>query len=62
VIEELAKIKAGSVVLPTSAGRDVQLRCVVRPDQAQRILLSHLGLKVPERLGAPKWKDLIPKM
>lgn len=62
VLEEIAKIKATNVILPTSAGRDVQLRCVTRPDDAQRVLLSHLGLTIPQRLGAPKWKDLIPKM
>jgi transposase len=62
VVEEIAKIKAANVILPTSAGRDVQLRCVTKPDNGQRVLLSHLGLKIPERLGAPKWKDLIPKM
>lgn len=62
VLEEIAKIKAGNVILPTSSGREIQLRCVSRPDEGQRILLSRLGLKIPERLGAPKWRDLIPKV
>ena len=30
------------------------LRCVVRPDQAQTILLDHLGLELPHRLRIAK--------
>jgi len=55
VIEEFHRIKSTDVVLPTSTGRDVRLRCVTTPDQAQRILLARLGVELPARLGAPKW-------
>jgi hypothetical protein len=35
-------------------GRTVRLRCVVRPDRAQAILLDHLGLILPQRLSLLK--------
>ena len=55
VLEELAKIKSGDVVLPT-ATRDcryngtVRLRCVTEPDEAQKVLLHRLGITLPRRL------------
>ncbi len=59
VQEELARIKCCQVILPTSSGREIQLRCISRPDEAQRILLNRLGLKIPSRLGSPKWRKMI---
>jgi hypothetical protein len=55
LIEELAKIKSGDVVLPTQrsdgqAGPALRLRCVTTPDAAQKVLLNRLGLKLPTRL------------
>jgi len=55
VIEELARIKAADVVLPTTAGRDVRLACVTRPDKGQRAIIERLGIELPERLGRPRW-------
>ena len=55
VIEELARIKAADVILPTSAGRDVRLTCVTRPDDAQAAIIERLGLELPERVGRPRW-------
>lgn len=55
VIEEFRRIKSTDVVLPTSAGRDVRLRCITTPDEAQRILLDRLGVQIPTRLGEPQW-------
>lgn len=57
VLEEVAKLKAVDVILPTSAKRALRLRCVSTPDQGQRILLDRLGLRVPQRLGEPTWLD-----
>jgi transposase len=54
LLEEFARIQSTDVVLPTTDGRNVRLRCVVRPDRAQMILLSHLGFELPERLRLPK--------
>jgi hypothetical protein len=55
VLEELAKIKSGDVVLPTLDSRGghngtVRLRCVTEPDQAQKVLLHRLGISLPRRL------------
>jgi len=54
LMEELARIESTDVVLPTTDGHTVRLRCVVRPDRAQTILLHHLGLELPQRLCIPK--------
>ena len=59
VIEEFDRIKTNDVILPTSAGREIRIRCVATPDESQRILLSRLGLTLPARLGEPKWEDPI---
>jgi transposase len=55
VVDELAKIKSGDVVLPTlpyqgQPRRTVRLRCVTLPDAAQKVLLNRLGLTLPQRL------------
>ncbi len=55
VIKELARLKAADVILPTSAGRDVRLTCVTRPDKAQAAIIDWLGLELPERVGRPRW-------
>ena len=34
--------------------RELRLRCVVRPDDAQRRLLDRLGLRLPERIRPPQ--------
>jgi hypothetical protein len=62
VIEDLARIKIHDVVLPTSTGREIRIRCVTTPDESQRILLSRLGLKLPARLGEPRWQELGERM
>ena len=48
LVEELARIKSGDVVLPTvqadgRAGKTLRIRCVVRPDEYQQAFLSRLG-------------------
>lgn len=55
LLEELAKIRSGDVVLPTKSGTGergpaVRLRCVTEPDAAQKVLLNRLGLHLPRRL------------
>jgi transposase len=54
LLEELARIQSTDVVAPTTDGRTIRLRCIVRPDKAQSILLAHLGLKLPQRLRLPR--------
>jgi transposase len=55
VIEDLAKLKSGDVVLRARAPcggpeRRITLRCVTEPDEAQAVLLHRLGLTPPRRL------------
>jgi hypothetical protein len=60
---ELAKINSGDVVLPVGGpadpsnasptqkpARQIRLRCVTAPDEAQMVLLHRLGLTLPRRL------------
>jgi len=54
VLEELGRIQSTDVVAPTTDGRNIRLRCVVRPDKAQSVLLNHLGLELPQRLRLPR--------
>jgi transposase len=54
VLEELGRIQSTDVVAPTTDGRRIRLRCVVRPDKAQSVLLEHLGLELPQRLRLPR--------
>ena len=55
ILEELARIQSTDVVLPLADGsrRELRIRCVVRPDKAQAVLLDRLGLRLPERLRGP---------
>jgi transposase len=59
ILEELARIQSTDVVLPLADGsrRELRLRCVVRPDKAQAMLLDRLGLRLPERLRIPSQVD-----
>ena len=50
ILDELRRIQSTDVVLPTADGRELRVRCVVRPDAAQAALLDRLGLELPERL------------
>ena len=53
VLEEMRRIHSVDVVLPLDDGRQMTLRCVVRPDDAQAALLDRLGLELPRRLRRP---------
>lgn len=60
ILTELSRISAADVVLPLADGsaRELRIRCVVRPDRSQAILLDRLGLKLPERLRAPQTVEM----
>ena len=49
------RIQSTDVVLPLAEdpSRKLRIRCVVRPDKAQAMLLDRLGLRLPERLRVP---------
>lgn len=55
VLTELSRIHSADIVLPLAdgSGRELRLRCVVRPDREQELLLQRLGLTLPERLRPP---------
>jgi transposase len=50
ILDELSRITSADVVMPTTDGRELRIRCVVRPDSPQSQLLARLGLRLPERL------------
>src|SRR5213593_253705 len=55
LLEEFERIRSTDVVLPLSQDPtcELRLRCVVRPEKAQALLLDRLGLTLPERLRPP---------
>jgi transposase len=55
ILTELSRIHSADIVLPLADGskRELRLRCVVRPDREQQLLLQRLGLTLPQRLRAP---------
>ena len=55
ILDELGRIQSTDIVLPVAdhPHRELRIRCVVRPDKAQALLLDRLGLELPERLRIP---------
>ncbi len=55
ILTELSRIHSADIVLPLADGskRELRLRCVVRPEHEQQLLLQRLGLTLPERLHPP---------
>ena len=55
ILAEIGRIQSTDVVLPLADDprRELRIRCVVRPDKAQAMLLDRLGLRLPERLRIP---------
>jgi transposase len=55
ILTELSRIHSADVVLPLAddPSRELRIRCVVRPDREQAILLQRLGLSLPSRLAPP---------
>jgi transposase len=55
LLEEMAAVKSGDVLLPTrngdgSAGATLLIRCVTRPDEHTEVLLNRLGIELPNHL------------
>ena len=55
ILQELGRIQSTDIVLPLAdgSGKEIRIRCVVRPDADQAMLLDRLGLRLPERLRIP---------
>ena len=51
LLDEIGRIQSTDVVLPLAEDptRKLRIRCVVRPDKTQAMLLDRLGLRLPER-------------
>jgi len=54
ILDELARITSADIVMSTTDGRELRIRCVVRPDSSQAQLLARLGLRLPERLRSTR--------
>ena len=54
LLEELARIQAHDVVLPTYTHGEIRLRCVTQPDASQAALLDRLGIVLPKRIRVPE--------
>ena len=54
-LRRIARIQSADVVLPLAddPGPELRLRCVVRPDRAQAMLLDRLGLALPDGSASP---------
>lgn len=50
ILEEMARIQSHDVILPTTMGADIRLRCVAMPDKAQSAILARLGIALPKRM------------
>jgi len=50
LLEELARIQAHDVILPTHTHGEIRLRCIAQPDAAQAALLDRLGIVLPKRI------------
>jgi len=60
ILTEFSRIHAADIVLPLAdaSQRELRIRCVVRPEPAQALLLQRLGLTLPERLQAPETAEM----
>ena len=54
LLEELARIHAHDVILPTQELGEVRLRCITQPDPAQAARLDRLGIVLPKRIDCLK--------
>jgi transposase len=54
ILDEIGRIQSTDVVLPLAEdlSREIRIRCVIRPERDQAMLLDRLGLRLPERLRA----------
>ena len=55
ILSELSRIHSADIVLPLAEDlkRELRIRCVVRPEREQQLLLQRLGLTLPDRLRPP---------
>jgi transposase len=54
ILDDFAQIQSADVRLPIDTGQILHLRCVVRPEKHQQILLQRLGITLPKRMALPQ--------
>jgi transposase len=54
ILRELGHIQIGDILLETTAGQQLALRRVARPNAEQQRILEGLGMQLPERLSADR--------
>ena len=60
ILTEFSRIHSADIVLPLADASkgELRLRCVVRPDREQELLLQRLGLTLPQRLRPPSVAEM----
>jgi transposase len=60
IFTEFSRIQSADIVLPLADGskRQLRIRCVIRPEREQALLLQYLGLRLPERLRPPSMAQM----
>jgi transposase len=53
ILNEFTQIQSADVRLPIETGQWLRLRCVVKPEKHQQILLQRLGIMLPQRMTLP---------
>jgi transposase len=54
ILRELGQIRIGDILMKTTAGQQLAMRRVARPNAEQQRILTALGLQLPERLSADR--------
>lgn len=54
ILEELRQLQSVDVVMPIVGGPEVKVRCVIKPSEAQALLLDRLGIELPKRQAIPQ--------
>jgi hypothetical protein len=54
ILRTLSQIQIGDILLETTAGQQLALRRIARPNAEQRRILDALKLTLPERLSADR--------
>ena len=54
LLDQFAQIQSADVRLPIDTGQWLRLRCVVKPEKHQQILIQRLGIPIPQRMALPQ--------
>ena len=51
ILRELGQLRIGDILMETTAGQQLAMRRIARPNAEQQRILTALGLQLPERLS-----------